>query len=176
MKDLQYNIALAIFFPFYILAEIPSNMMMQKHGPIIWLTAIMFSWGLVMTCMGFVQNFSGLVVCRIFLGISEASVYPGISFFISRWYRRHETCFRMALVFSSVTAAGAFGGLLASAISRMSGVAGKAGWSWIFILEGLLTLCVATFGIRGIHDYPATCVSISYNINLTNETQCNVPY
>jgi len=41
VKSLQYNNALAIFFPFYVLAEIPSNMMMKRLSPSLWLTIIM---------------------------------------------------------------------------------------------------------------------------------------
>ncbi|KAG6861601.1 hypothetical protein C0995_014508 [Termitomyces sp. Mi166 len=35
---------------------------------------------------------------------------------------------------------GAFGGLLATAITKMEGVGGLAGWRWIYILEGLATI------------------------------------
>ena len=38
---LQYNTALAVFFPFYVAAEIPSNMMMKRLRPSLWLTIIM---------------------------------------------------------------------------------------------------------------------------------------
>ncbi len=62
----------------------------------------------------------------------------------------------MALFFSAATAAGAFGGLLAYGIGKMSGVAGRGGWSWIFILEGLLTLIVAFVAYWAISDYPRT--------------------
>ena len=156
MKGLDYNVALAIFFPFYVAAEIPSNMMLKRTRPSIWLTFIMLCWGLVMVCMGLVHNFSGLVACRVFLGIAEGGLFPGINYFITLWYRRRECGFRMALFFSAATAAGAFGGLLARGISEMDGVGGKAAWSWIFILEGLLTVLVASFGYWVIQDYPAT--------------------
>jgi len=62
----------------------------------------------------------------------------------------------MALFFSAATAAGAFGGLLARAIGEMNGVGGLAAWSWIFILEGLGTLTVASIAIWIVNDYPAT--------------------
>ena len=156
MQGLDYNIALAIFFPFYIVAEIPSNMMMKRFRPSVWLTFIMLCWGLIMICMGLVHNFHGLLACRVFLGIAEGGLFPGVSYFITMWYRRHECGFRMALFFSAATAAGAFGGLFARGISDMAGVGGKAGWSWIFILEGLLTFCVGTLAYWGIHDYPET--------------------
>lgn len=51
----------------------------------------------------------------------------------------------MALFFSAATAAGAFGGLLARGIMEMAGVGGLNGWSWIFILEGILTVVVGKY-------------------------------
>jgi MFS family permease len=156
MKGLDYNVALAIFFPFYIAAEIPSNMMMKYLRPSIWLTTITLSWSLIMICMGLVSSFSGLLACRVFLGIAEGGLFPGVTFFITMWYRRYECGFRLALFFSAATAAGAFGGLFARAISDMSGLGGKAAWSWIFILEGLLTFCFGTVAYWVIQDYPDT--------------------
>jgi hypothetical protein len=55
----------------------------------------------------------------------------------------------MAIFFSAATAAGAFGGLLARGILEMRGVAGLAGWRWIFILEGLLTFVVGKSHTNG---------------------------
>lgn len=165
MKNLDYNIALAVFFPFYVAAEIPSNMAMKRFRPSVWLTIIMVAWAIVMICMGFVQNFGGLIATRIFLGIAEGGLFPGVTYYITMWYRRHECGFRMALFFSAATAAGAFGGLLARGIMEMGpdrnvpgsrGVGGYAGWRWIFILEGLLTLAVASVAYWVINDYPRT--------------------
>jgi sugar phosphate permease len=77
------------------------------------------------------------------------------------WYARHECGLRMALFFSAATAAGAFGGILAFAIGKMAGVGGRGGWSWIFILEGLLTLVVAFIAYWAINDYPRTAKFLS---------------
>jgi hypothetical protein len=48
----------------------------------------------------------------------------------------------MAIFFSAATAAGAFGGLLARAIMELDGACGIAAWSWIFIIEGAVTLAI----------------------------------
>ncbi|KAG8753983.1 hypothetical protein FRC12_011354 [Ceratobasidium sp. 428] len=36
MHGLQFNNALAIFYPFYVIAEVPSNMMLKRTRPSFW--------------------------------------------------------------------------------------------------------------------------------------------
>ncbi|EPE25319.1 MFS general substrate transporter [Glarea lozoyensis ATCC 20868] len=155
LHGLQFNDCLAILFPFYIAAEIPSNMMMKRFRPSIWLTFIMFFWSVAMICQGFVKNYSGLMATRVFLGVFEGGLFPGVNYYITSWYRRHECGFRMALFFSAATLAGAFGGILARGIAEMNGVGGKAAWAWIFILEGLLSILVSMAAYWAINDYPS---------------------
>lgn len=106
--------------------------------------------------MGLVTNITGLLICRMVLGIAEGGLFPGCTYYITLWYRRHECGLRMAIFFSAATLAGAFGGLLARGIAEMDGVAGRPGWAWIFILEGILTLIVAVIAWWAINDYPST--------------------
>lgn len=143
LRDNRYNTALVIFFVPYILFEIPSNILLKKMKPRIWLSICMFGFGVVTMLQGFVQNYSGLLVTRFFLGVFEAGMFPGAFYLIGMWYRRHEAQKRFSFFFSSTTLAGAFGGLLASAIGKMDYIRGYRGWRWIFILEGLLTVVVS---------------------------------
>ncbi len=75
-------------------------------------------------------------------------------YLIGMWYKRSEAQRRFSFFFSSTTLAGAFGGLLASAIGKMSGMRGYRGWRWIFILEGTLTCLVAFIFYFVIPDFP----------------------
>lgn len=77
---LQYNDALAIFFPFYVAAEIPSNMAMKRFRPSIWIPSIMVAWGVCCTLMGIVHNYAGLMACRSALGVAEGGLFPGITY------------------------------------------------------------------------------------------------
>jgi len=103
---------------------------------------------------GFVQNYHGLLATRFFLGVFETGMFPGAFYLIGMWYRRHEAQKRYSFFFSSTTLAGAFGGLLASAIGKMDGVRGYLGWRWIFILEGLLTIIVSFFLFFLLPNFP----------------------
>ncbi|TQN70360.1 putative transporter, partial [Colletotrichum shisoi] len=156
MKGLDYNVALSVFFPWYVAAEIPSNLAMKRFRPSIWIPSIMIAWGICCTLMGLVHNYPGLLASRMALGLAEGGLFPGITYYITMWYRRHECGLRMAIFFSAATAAGAFGGLLARGIVEMDGVGGRPGWAWIFILEGILTLAVAIAAFFVMNDYPAT--------------------
>ena len=46
---------------------------MTRH---VWFPAIMVAWGFILTMMGLVTGFSGLVSARFFLGMAEAGLYP----------------------------------------------------------------------------------------------------
>lgn len=131
--------------PFVLLLLLPSP---PKH------LLIIKPKGLCMTFMGFVHNFSGLMAARWFLGLTEAGLFPGISYYLSCWYKRSEFGVRMAIFFSAAALAGSFGGLLAAAIAKMDGIGGKAGWSWIFILEGLGTIIIGVLSFWMVYDFP----------------------
>ncbi|EFE43420.1 hypothetical protein TRV_01805 [Trichophyton verrucosum HKI 0517] len=113
------------------------------------LPSIMLAWGTVV-------DYKGLLIARIFLGVAEAGLYPGVAYYITMWYCRHEVQLRQAMFFSAASIAGAFSGLLAFAIAKMDGVGGYQGWRWIFILEGLLTVVVAAGAYFFLEDFPET--------------------
>lgn len=121
----------------------------------------MLSWGIVATLMGICTNFTGFVLARFFLGVTESGLFPGVVFYLSMWYKRTETTVRIALFFSAASLAGAFGGVLAWGIAHMRGVGDLAGWQWIFILEGLLTVVVAVLAYFFIHNYPSTATFLT---------------
>lgn len=80
MEGIMYNHALAIFFPFYVIAEIPTNMAMRRWRPWIVIPTMMVAWGIVCTLMGIVQNFQGLLAARAMLGLSEGGLFPACAF------------------------------------------------------------------------------------------------
>ncbi|GAA6002094.1 uncharacterized protein JCM10292_001844 [Rhodotorula paludigena] len=154
----RYNTALSVFFVTYCLCEVPANLVMKKFKrPSTWITICVVSWSIVMTLMGVVQNYAGLIVTRLFLGITECGLFPGVILYLSIWYPRNRSQSRIGFFFGAATVAGAFSGLLAYGIGFMSGVGGYLGWRWIFILEGLLTFVVGCTVPWTMPDYPMEC-------------------
>ncbi|KAF3912202.1 hypothetical protein ABW21_db0208814 [Orbilia brochopaga] len=154
MSSGKYNAALSIFFVSYALFEPISNVLLKKLRPRVWFTIIMVLWGLSMTFMGFVKNWSGLMAARWWLGLWEAGLYPGVNYYLSCWYKRSEFGVRAAIFFSAAAVSGSFGGLLAAAIETMDGLGGLHGWAWIFILEGIATTLIGVASYFILVDFP----------------------
>ncbi|KAG6840574.1 hypothetical protein C0991_005763 [Blastosporella zonata] len=161
ITDMQYLLALTIFFISYALFEVPSNIFLKRLRPSIWLSFLMLGWGVMMTLQGVVHNFGGLMGMRWMLGLFEAGLFPGVNYYLSCWYKRSEFGIRAAIFFSAASVSGAFGGLLAAAISKMEGVGGKPAWAWIFILEGLVTVIAGILSFWIIQDFPDTAKFLS---------------
>ncbi|KAI1828275.1 MFS general substrate transporter [Xylaria intraflava] len=153
----RFNIALFVYFIPYILLEVPSNMVIRKVRPSLYLSGLMFSWGVVNMCMGFVKTYAQLVVLRALLGVFEAGFLPGIIYLTSMYYKRHDYQLRISFLYSSVAVAGAFGGLLAYAIAHLDGHQGIRAWRWIFIIEGAATAFVSVVATFLIVDWPEQC-------------------
>ncbi|OJA18497.1 hypothetical protein AZE42_07587, partial [Rhizopogon vesiculosus] len=179
LTGFKYNIAAAVLFIPYSLAEVPSNIALKLFRPSRWIPTIMVAWGLVMTLMCLVNSFQSLVVARLFLGLAEAGLFPGVNYYICLWYPRSQLSKRIAIFFSAATIAGAFGGLLAYGIENMEGVGGLHGWQWIFCLEGIVTVLVAFLSFFLMYDYPETAKFLTeservYIVNMLKEDANNL--
>ncbi|KAF9476455.1 MFS transporter [Pholiota conissans] len=155
----QFNTALAVFYVTYIAIELPSNWVLKKMKPNRWIPLLVFLWGIVTTLSSLVESFGGLVAIRIFLGLCEGGLLPGIILYLSTIYKRHELQLRVGIFYASASLSGAFGGLLATAILNMDGVGGLAGWRWIYILEGLATIISA---VIAAYFLPETLAAASF--------------
>ena len=106
--------------------------------------------------MAFVKNLNEACGVRFLLGIFEAGMLPGIAYYMSRWYRRSELAFRLALYIVMAPLAGAFGGLLASAILKLESFGSLHRWKMIFAIEGIVTCCLALISFFTLTDRPET--------------------
>jgi len=95
------------------------------------------------------------------LGMFEAGMMPGIAYYLSRWYRRSELAFRLSLYIVMAPLAGAFGGLLASAILKLSHFGSLHEWRMIFAIEGIITCSLSIIAFFTLTDRPATAKWLS---------------
>ena len=152
--DNRFNIALAVFYILYVLVDVPCNWLLKRIGAGRWLPGLLVLWGVVTTCMGFTKSFGGLVACRMLLGLFEGGLFGGLCLYLSMFYRRHQILARMGLWYSAGSLSGAVGGLLAAGLSRIH-YGDYNSWSWIFIVEGAVTVVYGLVVIFILPDTPA---------------------
>ena len=112
--------------------QVPSNIVVGKiERPGMYICISMALWGVISACMASVQNYSGILVCRFFLGFVEAIFFPGALFYLSLFYNRKQYALRTAILYSGSQLGNAFGGLFAIAILKLDGVRGLTGWRWV---------------------------------------------
>lgn len=128
-SSIQYSILLDVYFIGYVFFEIPSNMILSRTRPSLYLPFLMILWGSLTCITAAVKNYGGLAALRFLVGAIEAGFSPGVLFVISSWYKPEEQSKRFAAFFGAAILSGAFGGLIAGAIvDSLGGRYGIRGW------------------------------------------------
>ncbi|GAA5859557.1 hypothetical protein JCM8547_006138, partial [Rhodosporidiobolus lusitaniae] len=162
MVGTQFNTAVSLLFVGYILGQIPSNMILARSRPSIYLSVCVAIWGGVSLATGFVHNYHQLLAVRILLGFVESPYFPGALFVLSSWYTKKELAFRTAFMYTGSLLSGAFSGFISAGVQAgLDGALGRPSWSWLFIIEGAITIFVAAVSFFVLPDYPATTKRLS---------------
>lgn len=157
----KYNIALTLYFVSFDVFAIFANLLTKKARPSRWLSSITVVWGLITALTGLVRTYHQLVAVRILLGIAECGLACGTYLLFSFWYPGNMIQARVGIFLAGATCAGAFSGLLAYAISFISGRGGLLGWSWLFIIEGSTTVMVGCIAFFVLVDLPDTATFLT---------------
>ncbi|RBR04157.1 hypothetical protein FVER53590_13882 [Fusarium verticillioides] len=152
----DYNILLTVFYASYIVFELPLNMVCKWIGPGWFIPATSVAFGVASLGTAFVHTMGQACAVRFILGIFEAGMLPGIAYYLSRWYRRSELAFRLAIYVAMGSFGGAFGGLLASGILKLDHFGSLTRWRMIFAIEGICTIGLALIAFFTMTDRPST--------------------
>ncbi|KAI7869536.1 major facilitator superfamily domain-containing protein [Spinellus fusiger] len=139
----QLGIIISAFYITYIIFEIPSNIILTKVSPVLWLSLIMLVWGTATLIMAFTNSFSTLLLCRLVLGAAESGYLPGILYLMSCVYKPRELSFRLGCLFCMASLSGIISGPLAYVTYYLDGQGGLHGWQYLFILEGVPTVVLS---------------------------------
>ncbi|OLU33550.1 MFS transporter [Pseudomonas sp. PA27(2017)] len=139
-----YGLGAGLFFIGYALFEVPSNMLLQRYGAKVWLTRIMFTWGIVATAMAFVPNETWFYILRFLLGVAEAGFFPGVVYYFTKWLPAGERGKAMAIFLSGSAIASIISGPLSGALLQIDGL-GMKGWQWMFFIEGMFSVLLCGF-------------------------------
>ncbi|KAF9963516.1 hypothetical protein BGZ70_007369 [Mortierella alpina] len=144
-----------VFILFFCFFEIPSNMIIRRVGPHRWIPFLMVFWGLATAAQVFLKDKVSYFICRALVGLFEAGYIPGIAIYLTTYYKREEMALRLSVFWSTLSIANSCAGVLAYGILHMRGLAGLAGWKWLFLIEGLATSVELIAITRLIRDDPS---------------------
>ncbi|KAF0327794.1 allantoate permease [Colletotrichum asianum] len=157
LKGENFNTAVSILNVGYMLMQLPSNMLLTRVRPSLYIPFWVCAWSCISASTAATHSYSGLIAVRFFLGVSEAPFGPGAFFLLSCWYTRKELALRTAILYSGISLATSFSGLLAAGIySGLTGVHGVSGWRWLFIIEGVASFGFGVLAMFLLPDFPAS--------------------
>ncbi|TVY91057.1 Pantothenate transporter, partial [Lachnellula willkommii] len=137
----------SVFTVGYVIGQIPSNLLLTRVSPRWVIPALEVGWGIATLCTSTVKSYKALYALRFLVGIFESGFYPGIHYLLGSWYTPREIGKRAMIFWLAGSIGQLFSGFLqAAAYSNLDGVAGRAGWRWLFIIDGIITLPLAVAG------------------------------
>ena len=152
----MFGLASGIFFIGYVLVEVPSNLALERFGARRWLARIAVSWGIVAVAIGFAPNAATLLALRFLLGVAEAGLFPGVIFYLTRWFPGAYRARIVAMFMMASPVAAAIGTPVAAwLIQAGDGVFGLAGWQFMMIGVGLPAIILGVICWFYLTDRPA---------------------
>jgi ACS family tartrate transporter-like MFS transporter len=150
----QFGFGAGILFFGYSVFEIPSNLALYRFGARRWIARIMITWGIVSAATAFVRGPESWYALRLLLGIAEAGFFPGITFYLATWFPAEYRARMLAWFLVAIPLSTVIGGPISGLVLEMNGVAGLAGWQWLFIIEGLPATLMGIAALWVLPDRP----------------------
>jgi len=153
-SDQVYGLGVGMFYLTYVLFEIPGAIIVERWSARKWIARIMISWGVVTIITGFVHTVGQFYAARFFLGLAEASFFPGMIVYLTHWFSARDRCRAIACFYIAVPTASLIGSPVAGWLLGVHWWS-LAGWRWLFILEGIPAIVLGLATIFYLTDWPS---------------------
>ncbi|KAK7740712.1 hypothetical protein SLS53_005180 [Cytospora paraplurivora] len=164
MNSNQLNLIDVAWTTGYVIGQLPSQFILTKVRPSIWVPSCELVWTILTFCLAATTTSTQVIVIRFFVGLVESIFYPAAHFLIGSWYKPSEAGKRAGIFHASSAVAGMFSGYLQAAVYKgLNGTLGKAGWQWLFIMDGIISTPICLVGFFLIPDLPENTRSLFFN-------------
>ncbi|KXJ96475.1 pantothenate transporter liz1 [Microdochium bolleyi] len=150
----EYNMIIMFWTLGYVLGEIPSNMLLTKVRPGLWIPFCETVWSVLTILLAKCTNVQQIYVLRFFIGLAESAFYPGMQYIIGSWYRKDELAKRSCIFHAAGSIGTMFSGYLMAATYNLDTVHGYKGWQWLFIINTVISLPIALASFFFMPDVP----------------------
>jgi MFS transporter, ACS family, tartrate transporter len=153
-SDSVYGLGASLFFVTYVLFEIPGAVLAERWSVRKWTTRIMVSWGMITILTAFIHTARQFYVARLLLGAAEASFFPGMIVYLTRWFTLKDRARAIAACVAASPASAFIGSAVAGWLLPIRWV-GLSGWRWLFIVEGIPAVIAGVISFFYLTDNPS---------------------
>ncbi|KAK5729768.1 hypothetical protein LTR17_011634 [Elasticomyces elasticus] len=155
MNANQLNLIDVAWTSGYVVGQLPSQVILTKVRPSIWIPSCELVWTLLTFCLAAATTSNQVIAIRFFVGLAESIFYPAAHMILGSWYKPSELGKRACIFHATSAAAGMFSGYLQAGVYKgLNGTHGLAGWQWLFIMDGVISTPIAIAGFFLIPDLP----------------------
>ena len=145
---------LTLFYVSYVLFDLPSNLIMSRLSPRVWMARIVFAVGVIGTCFTAVNAAWSVKLLRFLLGVVTAGMWPGMAYYLTLFYPPSRTGKRIGMYFTASQVSAAVVGLVSAGFQKMDGLGGLVGFRWMFLIYGLLGVVLGVSLLWWLPDRP----------------------
>ncbi|KAK9472663.1 major facilitator superfamily domain-containing protein [Dipodascopsis tothii] len=152
----ELNLMSTYFTVGYMAGAVPAQIAMNRIRPSIFVPSCQIFWTVFVMIMAKAQSAKLIYGCRFVIGVAEAVLFPSIAWLIGSWYRSEELGKRIVMFELANQIAAMFSGYLQAGVyTSMNGAHGLAGWRWLFIIDGVISIPIAVFAFFALPDFPS---------------------
>ncbi|KAK9364833.1 major facilitator superfamily domain-containing protein [Lipomyces kononenkoae] len=157
MYGQERNLLTTFFNIGYLTGAVPSQIIMNRVRPSILLPTAEILWSILVMLLPTCKTSHAMYGLRFAIGLCEAPLWPGMMTVIGSWYTPDELGKRVSLFGIASSLAAMFSGYIQAGVyGSMNGRYGIAGWKWLFIIDGIISVPIAALGYYCIPDFPTT--------------------
>ena len=174
MSAQAFGFAAGTFYWGYFIAEVPSNIVLEKVGARLWIARIMITWGLLSAATAYVSELSAwlnsisllapvahhidptstFAVVRFLLGLAEAGFFPGLILYFTYWFPSYHHGRIVSGFLTGLPIAVAAGAPVSTALLGLDGWFGLRGWQVMYLAEAIPTVLLGFFTLAYMTDKP----------------------
>ena len=154
LSSKEVSTGLALFYVAYVVFDFPSNLIMTRVSPRVWMSRIVVAVGLIGACFAAVRAAWSLFLLRFLLGLVTAGMWPGMAYYLTLFYPPSRTGKRIGMYFTAAQVSAAVVGLVSAAFQLMDGDGGLVGFQWMFLIYGLCAIILGVALLWWLPDRP----------------------
>jgi ACS family tartrate transporter-like MFS transporter len=159
-SDRVFALGVGVFFLGYLALQVPGALLVERWSARRLISGTMIIWGSITVLTGLVHTPAQLYFARFFLGLAEASFFPGVVIYLSHWFIRKDRAKAASNFMAAVPLSLLLGSPIAGLIISHAWF-GHSGWRWLFVAEGMPAILLGVVAFFWLTDWPQDAAWLS---------------